>query len=217
MTRESPLGKLIARLQQHISEDGLDQAAIAQATKELADLGYRYDEDSFPRLVGTEDFGHRIPDTPRDLAEALLWKLGKWKAYKQFCENFAAEQPVPGKNDVVFHAFARHLKNKDNPIYDQHAIRSLWAIVGTLTRDESVKCRSLLFNTKNQWKESGTGKHAVDCYLLFVEKINHLTSAANGASKSELDRLLMPLGQAIKKSTKTYSEFSALCGWPADA
>jgi len=212
MLKESPLGQLITNLQKKILEGGLDKAAVADATKELEKLGYQYDKESFPPLVGTEKFSNDSADSPQGLAEALLWKLGKWKAYKKFCENYAAEQPVPTKTDVVFYAFAMHLKDKNNPIYDQHAIRSLWAICGKLTSDERHKCKSLLFDKKNKWKQSGTGKSAIDCYSIFVKHVNDLVSVSEGASKSELDRLLMPLGQAIKESTKTYAEFDALCG-----
>ncbi|QEY63797.1 hypothetical protein FXN65_17710 [Metapseudomonas lalkuanensis] len=214
MTKESPLGKLIASLQKKILEDGLDKASIEGAIKELENLGYQYNEDRFPPLVGTENFSNNISDSPQDLAEALLWKLGRWKAYKRFCETYAAEQPVPTKTDVVFYAFAMHLRDKNNPIYDQHAIRSLWAVFGKLTADERQKCKSLLFDKKNKWKQSGTGKSAVDCYTIFVKYVNDLIAASGGANKSELDRLLMPLGQAIKESTETYAEFDALCGWP---
>ncbi|HHM5697496.1 TPA: hypothetical protein ACRNDS_003569 [Pseudomonas aeruginosa] len=213
MTTDSPLGKLIASLQKKISESRLDKAAIETATKELAKLGYQYDEDNYPPLVVTENFSNNSSDSPQSLAEALLWKLGKWKAYKRFCENYAAEQPVPTRTNVVFYAFAMHLKDKNSPIYDQHAIRSLWAIFEKLTNDERRKFKSLLFNNKNKWKKSGAGKSEVDCYSIFVKHINGLVSASGGASKSELDHLLMPLGQAIKESTKTYAEFYALCGW----
>ncbi|MBS7418654.1 hypothetical protein [Pseudomonas syringae] len=215
MTKESPLGKLIASLQKKISEGGFNKAVIEEATEELARLGYQYDEDGFPPLEGTEDFSNNSSDSPQDLAEALLWKLGKWKAYKRFCENYAAEQAVPTKTDVVFYAFAMHLKDKNNPIYDQHAMRSLWSIFEKLTAYERLMCKSLLFDTENNWKKSGTGKSAIDCYPIFVKHVNDLISASGGASKSELDRLLMPLGQAIKNSTKTYIEFGALCGWPS--
>lgn len=148
MTTDSPLGKLIASLQNKISEGRLDKAAIETATKELAKLGYQYDEDSYPPLVVTESFSNNSSDSPQSLAEALLWKLGKWKAYKRFCENYAAEQPVPTRTNVVFYAFAMHLKDKNSPIYDQHAIRSLWAIFEKLTNDERRKFKSLLFNIK---------------------------------------------------------------------
>ncbi len=213
MTKESPLGKLIASLQKKISMGDLNKTAIADTTKELAKLGYQYNEINFPPLAGTEDFSNNSADSPKNLAEALLWKLGKWKAYKRFCENYAADNPEPTQTDVVFYAFAMHLRDNNNPIYDQHAIRSLWAICGKLTADEKQNCKTLLFNMNNEWKQSGAGNNAIDCYSFFVRHVNDLVSVHEGASKPELDRLLMPLGQAIKKSTKTYAEFSALCGW----
>lgn len=212
MTQESPLRKLIASLQKKISANTLDKDAISNATKELEKLGYKYDDESFPRLVDTEKFTNDSGDAPKNLAEALLWKLGKWKAYKKFCEHYFAENPQTTQTDVVFYAFARHLRDNNNPIYDQHAIRSLWAI-GNLTAEDRKNCKALLFNKKNEWKQSGTGNTAVDCYTIFVKHVDHLVSVSNSASKSELDRLLMPLGQAIKKSTKTYADFEALCGW----
>lgn len=215
MIKDSPLGKLITNLQKKISEGDLDKSAIEEATKELAKLGYQYKNDRFPLLMGTEAFSDNSSDSPQHLAEALLWKLGKWKAYKKFCENYAAEHPAPTKTNVVLYAFAMHLKDNNNPIYDQHGIRSLWAIVEKLTAEERQKCKSLLFDKEKKWKKYGTGESAIDCYSIFVNHVNDLASASRGASKSELDRLLMPLGQAIKRSTKTYIEFAALCGWPS--
>ena len=216
MTKESPLGKLIASLQKSIRDGGLDKDDILKVTNELSKLDYKYDEESFPSLMNTENYSDKSAGSPANLAEALLWKLGKWKAYKKFCQNYTATNPEPGKTDVVFYAFAMHLRDKENPIYDQHAIRSLWAICGKLNTEERLKCKSLLFNKKNKWKQSGTGKNSIECYTIFVKYINELVSASAGASKSELDRLLMPLGQAIKDSTETYAEFDALCDWPGN-
>ena len=214
MSKESPLGRLIALLQKKVSEGGLDRQSIQEATMELDNLGYRYDDKKFPPLVGTENFPNSDSASPESLAEALLWKLGRWKAYKKFCENYAAEQASPTKTDVVFYAYAMHLRDKSNPIYDQHAIRALWAICGKLTSEERQKCKSLLFDTKNKWKQSGNGENAIECYDIFVKHINDLVAAGIGSSKGELDRLLMPLGQAIKKSAEMYAQFEAICGWP---
>ena len=215
MPKKTPLGSLIASLQNAISEGSLNEKFIKDATTQLCALGYRYDDESFPPLIETENFTNTCSSSPEGLAEALLWKLGKWKAYKKFCNDYFAENGAPTKSNVVFYAFAIHLRDKDNPIYDQHAIRSLWAICGKLTADEREKCRSLLFNKKSKWKQSGTGKHSIECYQIYVKHINILTSDV--ASKGVLDRLLMPLGQAIKESTKTYADFDILCDWHAVA
>jgi len=46
-----------------------------------------------------------------------------------------------------------------------------------------------------------------------VMRLDHVVSKHDAPNKRELDRLLMPLGQAIKKSTSSYNEFRRLCGW----
>jgi len=127
-----------------------------------------------------------------------------------------AEDAKATKQDVVFFAFAKHLKDKHNPIYDQHAIRALWAICGKLSDDERKKCKSLLFDGKNKWKQTGSGGDTIECYDLFVKHINDLVATNNGVTKGEMDRLLMPLGQAIKKATDSYTAFHELCGWSGD-
>lgn len=216
MPTENPLGKLIGNLQHAIANGGINGETLEESVAELGKIGYKYDQERFPTLIGTENYTDTSTDSPSNLAEALLWKLGKWKSYKRFSANYAATDPRPTKTDVVFFAFAKHLRDKKNPIYDQHAIRALWAICRKLTNDERKKCKSLLFDSSGKWKQAGSGSDSIECYELFVKHINALVSASSGASLGEIDRLLMPLGQAIKKSTKTYSEFQSLCGMPSN-
>lgn len=211
--KESALGKLIASLQQAITNNGMKRETVDDAINTLSALGYKYDYERFPALADPDTFGVTSNETPSNLAEALLWKLGKWKSYKQFSAYYTNKDAVPKTTDVVFFAFAKHLKDRNNPIYDQHAIRALWAICGKLTDDERNKCKSLLIDGKSKWKQTGSGSDTIECYNLFVNHVNDLVSVTDGATMIEIDRLLMPLGQAIKKSTKTYSEFQSLCGW----
>jgi hypothetical protein len=203
------LSKLIASLQESVSRGGMTRETVAEAIKELASLGHKYDYDTFPKLENTEDFTDDSGESPRNLAEALLWKLGKWKSYKKFAKQYSEENSKPTDTDVVFFAFAKHLKNPNNPIYDQHAIRAMWAICGNLTTDERAKCNRLLMNTKEEWKEAGSGSSAVDCYNIYVRHLNDMVKA--GATKRDIDLLLMPLGQALKKATSNFSQFCALC------
>lgn len=203
------LSELIASLQNSVSSGGMTSETVAEAIKELATFGHKYDYDSFPKLENTEVFTDDSGETPRNLAEALLWKLGKWKSYKKFAMQYSDENSQPTDTDVVFFAFAKHLKNPNNPIYDQHAIRAMWAVCGNLTPNERAKCKRLLMNSREEWKEAGSGSSAVDCYKIYVRHLNDMVKA--GATKREIDLLLMPLGQALKKSTKNYCEFCALC------
>ena len=213
MTNQYPLGKIIVKLQKAIACGGMTRETIRTAVEELSKLGYKYDVEQFPPLMNTESYVDRSNESPSSLAEALLWKLGKWKSYKRFASNYENQFAKPTKTDVVFFAFSKHLKDKKNPIYDQHAIRALWAICGSLSNEEKVKCRSILFDKKNKWKDSTSGRNVIECYEFFVRHINALVTKSDGATLSEIDRLLMPLGQAIKKSTSSYEEFRALSGW----
>ena len=131
MNEKATLKELISTLQAAVLKDGLTKTVVETAIGQLKDLNYKYDDEKFPILVGTEKFSDTSGNTPANLAEALLWKLGKWKVYKTFVSNYTSEGPKVTKDGgVVFSAFAKHLKNKENPIYDQHAIRALWAICG---------------------------------------------------------------------------------------
>jgi hypothetical protein len=208
---EMTLKELIGKLQGIVSKGGLTSEAISNAKVALKNLGYSYDDDSFPTLKNTNSFQDNSRVTPMNLAEALLWKLGKWKSYKKFTQHFTDDSSKPTKTDVVFFAFAKHLKDPKNPIYDQHAIRAIWAICGNLDGEEKNKCKNLLMTAKGTWKQTGSGKHTVDCYNIFMKHIDEIVKA--GASKKEIDLLLMPLGQALKDNSKDYKEFSELCSW----
>ncbi len=216
MVNENTLKELIAQLQKTIARGGINKGAIENSIKALSDLGYQYDNKRFPALKGTENFVDTGGETPSNLAEALLWKLGKWQSYKDFAANYTNDDSEPTKHNVVFFAFARHLKDRRNPIYDQHAIRALWAICGKLTTIERRKCKALLFDRNGKWKQVGSGSATIECNEIFVKHIADLIPPDNGVTKSEIDRLLMPLGQAIKKSTGSYTEFQHLCGWTND-
>lgn len=216
MTANDSLASLITDLRKDSTSTGMTSKVVQSALDRLAglDAKYKYDLDRFPPLGDTHAFTDASTDTPSNLAEALLWKLGKWNAYKQFVASYMAHDPQPTKTNVVFVAFARHLQDKDNqPIYDQHAIRALWAIDGRLTDQEKQQCHSLLLDRKGNWKPSGSGSATIECYGFFVKHLKDLVNVPNGVSLGEVDRLLMPLGQAIKKSTKSFVEFQRLCGW----
>ena len=205
------LKKLITNLQKAVADGNMTEDFVSTSIGTLAEMGYEYNYETFPCLSGTESFVDKSRDTPGDLAEALLWKLGKWKSYKNFCNKYSDANSLPSKTDVVFYAFGRHLKDRENPIYDQHAIRALWAICGSLSPDEKLNCRKFLMKKNGKWKPAGAGGSAIDCYNIFKVHLNEI--AKDGSSNANLDRLLMPLGQAIKKSTDNYSEFKNLCNW----
>jgi len=214
------MNELVAKLKLAITQKRLTNEEINKTIDSLRELGHNtYDRNKFPPLEDTESFDVSIGSTPRTLAEALLWKLGKWPTYKTFVENYKTENlEVSKKGGVVFSAFAKHLQNNDFPIYDQHAIRSIWAICELEEADQDL-CKSLLLDTSGAWKQAGSGDDG-SCYKLFVDQVESVCKD-NNVSHRDLDMLLMPLGQAIKKETRTkkkakdsksdFERFSELC------
>lgn len=216
------LAELVGDLQHAVRNKKLTSQVIDEAKSQLSDLGFKqYDLKKFPKLAGTASFSGEISSSPQSLAEALLWKLGKWATYQTFVRNFNDKNlKVSTKGGVVFSAFAKHLQDNGNPIYDQHAIRALWAIC-EFTNEESRKCKSLLFDGRENWKDAGSGDDG-SCYEIFIKYVRTLCDDKK-LSNDDLDRLLMPLGQAIKKETKNgvrptqsqWERFKNLC-WSSE-
>jgi len=102
VTKKSSLGKLIASLQQAIANGGMKRKTVVDAIETLSELGYKYDGERFPALADSGTFSVTNSETPSNLAEALLWKLGKWKSYKQFSAYYMNKDVVPKTTDVVF-------------------------------------------------------------------------------------------------------------------
>ncbi|MDT8386767.1 MAG: hypothetical protein RQ736_04595 [Thiogranum sp.] len=84
----------------------------------------------------------QIDAAKRRIAEALLWKMGKWNIYKDFVNNYNSSDSLAKKTDVVFAAFAKHLRDSANPVYDQHALRAMWAINANLVSQEKEQCKA---------------------------------------------------------------------------
>lgn len=203
---------IVCYLQHKIKGRVLDIGSIQNATKKLSSIGYMYDSSLFPEINTDEKFCTELSSGPISLAEALLWKMGKWEIYKDFVRNYE-DSSITKTTSVVFSAFAKHLRDRANPIYDQHALRAMLAINTNLTGDEKYKCKSVLFKSKGPegatWKDNMSGKESINCYEIYVKAVNSL--ASDIAFKSALDRLLMPLGQALKTNCRDYKEFESIC------
>lgn len=200
MSVPEEIASIVKSLRQSTVERSLNASAITEATEKLARLDYQYDSDLFPPLPKNHDWGKASPETPQTLAEALLWKMGKWKVYQSFANHFSEELSKSKGTDVVFFAFAKHLRDRANPIYDQHALRALWAIDSELTEAQSSRCQAVLLS-KGEWKAVASGRYSIEAYELYINRIQELCTRSDGPSPEALDRLLMPLGQAIKVHT----------------
>lgn len=212
MSNIESIKKIILDLRQQISSKAkLTKKNVDDAISQLSKINdgkYKYKYKLFPALKDNHNWGDASTDSPQTLAEALLWKMGSWEKYKNFSEYYLANASENKGTDVVNFAFAKHLRDNKLPIFDQHALRSLWAIDSEL---DSEMCKSILF-TGDKWKPSASGTQYNNCYDSFVTRMNLITAGENGLINGYLDKLLMPLGKAIKDNTKSYADFQNLCG-----
>ncbi len=208
MKRVDSIKELVGQIKVTINANRLDSEALESFIAQFKKLGHDgYDEEKFPQLNDMSGLDAHIGESPESLAEALLWKLGKWPAYKAFVNSYSNKKTiVSASGGVVFNAFAKHLQNNCLPIYDQHAIRALW-VLSDFSDEEQDKCRRLLFKKDETWKPTGSGDDG-SCYRIFTEHIEKLCRPCS-LQHGLLDKLLMPLGQAIKKQSKNWQEFES--------
>ncbi len=204
--RNTFLKELISNLRKAIANGEADKEMVETSINALAN---RYDDDLYPDLTNTIEFDGIRNNAPSNLAEALLWKMGKWKSYKEFADDYKICPPEPkDKGSVVFFAFARHLRKPDeNPIFDQHVMRAMWAICPNFTKQEECACKAWLVSGRREelgWKRYGSGSTANECLDAYRRHLKEIEEG--GATKKQIDHLLMPLGKAIKESM-TYEEF----------
>jgi hypothetical protein len=95
--RQELLGSIISDLRRAIGKRSLDRPAVGDACRALENVNenYRYDDGAFPQLTDTHQFVMNVGCTPANLAEAMLWKLGRWKAYKKFAANYKDPRAEP--------------------------------------------------------------------------------------------------------------------------
>lgn len=189
------------------------EAFDEQILRWCIELPHEY-SDSYPALdhpIGQYSFPTNILH-PTSLAEALLWKLGKWDSFKKFVSSYISNDPEIPEKAVIFHSFARHLAEEKKPIFDQHALRAAWAICET-TDCINQKVQTSLFTRKGAWRPSGTGKaykYCVEIYYNLIKKF--LPQEYTRKNLVNLDRFLMPLGQLIKKQTDNINDFESFAG-----
>lgn len=209
-TTSAKLGQLVFEVGDAISRETVNDDLVSQFRRRLSSLGFEYNSTLYPALMETENFNWTVMDSPCNLAEALLWKLGKWKTYTKFSKYYEDGENTQRGRNIILYAFAIHLRDRSQPIIDQHTIRSMWAIDSSLTHEEKEACKAFLIKRNGTWKQSGSGVSGQKCYHCYVRLVDKLGNL--GVDVSEADKLLMPLGRALRQLAKNHKEFRRLCG-----
>lgn len=133
-----------------------------------------------------------INDPLTKLYYAMLWKQGDLPKLKHIVYGLAEKE----KNDmqgIVLHQFGRFLKNKKHhPIVDQHVIRAF-------------KSGTDIINFENYRKINSLEKEIHKTYISeYIDWIRELKPEIKSELREEylfkVDRILMALGKAIKKT-----------------
>jgi hypothetical protein len=178
------LSWIVSNLKSAITNKNLPGNLVEQHIRNLSDLGFQYDQKTYPAISKTELFLPNTEDSPQNLVHY-----------------YDGKDKTPKKTDIIFYAFAKHLKDNNDPIFDQHTLRSMWAVDSSLTREEGAFCKHFLMNDKGKWKASGSGSSGMQCYDLYNRFIKRVQSFYNDIKR--LDMLLMSLGRALKKILET--------------
>lgn len=205
------LKEIIHNLRDKVNNKNLDKKSLEKIKEDLEKINYKYDENKYPpiNLDKFKNIEFQINDSPVNLAEAFLWKLGKWKEYKQFVSRYHENDIQTPDNAVIYYAFAKFLKEpNENPIFDQHAFRAIVAICFEKLSDMHTT-EWYIGKDDYEWSSGIEKKVAKDSYNFFVKKVKEIVNnnSQKDFSLKEFDSVLMPLGKAIKKNYKNFKEF----------
>ena len=235
----APVHELVVSIRNKLSSCLTDEH-IRNGLNVLEQNGFEYEDGLYPALTGTKKLPVHSISTPSNLAEALLWKQGDWNKYQRFVRNYFAESPSVPDDGVVHFAFAIHLRDNRKPIFDQHALRAMWAISDRLASTRMVDnlrganlsklkknsrayknpeenpCKCYLMSPDGEWNENHPKGSSTESYLQFVEAISDLHKA-HKLDRRQLDRFLMVLGSALKDlsiemaGTKKKDQYQKFC------
>jgi len=186
----------------------------------LAEISpYKYDKNKYPSLIYRGPKKYALAEEPTSLAQLFIWKRGDWTKFENFVEYYlnSAWDEAPKKRVVNF-AFAQHLKSHGElPIFDQHSARAIWAIMGS-SHSRWDNYQDYSFYKPTHWRTDSEYLRVhlqADCYYEFLGHVWLLAAGGENLVQeyAAADKLLMPLGKAIKDHVKTLDEFRDLCNF----
>ena len=216
---KDPLKKIIGDIRDHAFGNNaqkylkrIPKRALTKFSDRVAKIDdgkYVYKDKQCPDFKRRSDLKFSSSDKPTNLPEAFIWKQSNWKKYKKFRDWYDKSKVTTApKNRVVHFAFAKHLQsNGEKPIFDQHSCRAVMAIFEPILDENFEDMESYLF-IGEKWRGDKQPKQHVGLRTvkLFEECIAEIALQKH---YWDLDCLLMPLGQALKKTYVTKKRFYA--------
>jgi hypothetical protein len=130
------------------------------------------------------------------LLYSVLWKNGHLGKEKHIADGILEnrDHQFTEKKGLVFYYFGKHLKNKENPIIDQHVIRAFLFY-------EAIKNGEKNLN-KILTKRTLDAKDEENCSKYIEWQNRHSLKKSDPVDFTyHLDRLLFAVGKALKKAT----------------
>lgn len=148
-------------------------------------IDFKKDETTFKKIIQDENFQVNLKTPLEKLFYAILWKQGDLTKIKHILKGIKDDEP---HNAFVFHQFGRFLSIENEPIIDQHTLRSF-----------------AYFKNENQFYSiSEINKSHLDLiesYKCFIqEKLEHIEGDKNEIL-FEIDRILFILGRLLKENS----------------
>lgn len=96
------LENIVTTLRGRIQKFTLDADASQSATTKLVEQNYGYNAELFSLIPSNFSWSSPRLGAPESLAEALLWKMGKWNIYKTFVNYYSNPSILSKSTDTVF-------------------------------------------------------------------------------------------------------------------
>ena len=148
------------------------------------EINFEDDENTFMKIINDENFQENLKTPLEKLLYAILWKQGDLKKIKHIIQGIRDNEP---KKAMVFHQFGKFLSSDNEPIIDQHTLRS-FAYYKHKTEYYSITeitIKHLDFITE---------------YKNFIQKLLQKIEGDKNEILFEIDRILFIFGRHIKKS-----------------
>jgi hypothetical protein len=173
-------------LKNAMSETRYPKLKFSLAREELADLRTKGILDAENRL----NFDGYKPSAIEKLLYSVLWKNGDIGKERHIVRGVtSSDSQGAGEDGLVFYYFGRHLRDKSNPIVDQHVIRAfrLHELSQGSSREDLTTVR----------KNAKVEEETIRRYISWLKSLNSDLTVHPGY-QFHVDKVLFALGKAVK-------------------